>query len=61
MMNSNEEKKQLDSHLLEKLKYYIFSQEKENVKTKKKSDTEMIETIRKIITREVDANDNQAN
>lgn len=57
-MNSNEEKKQLDEQLLNKLKISVFLQEKNNVKTKKKSDTEMVETIRKIIMMEVDKNDN---
>ena len=58
MMNSNENKKQLDEQLLNKLKVSIFIQEKNNAKTKKKTDKEMIETIRKIIQTEVDKNDN---
>lgn len=57
-MNSNEEKNKLDEQVLNKLKISIFLQEKNNVKTKKKSDTEMVETIRKIIMMEVDKNDN---
>lgn len=57
-MNSNENKKQLDEQLLNKLKVSIFIQEKNNAKTKKKTDKEMIETIRKIIQTEVDKNDN---
>ena len=60
-MNSNDNKKQLDEQLLNKLKVSIFIQEKNNAKTKKKTDKEMIETIRKIIQTEVDKNDNQAN
>ena len=58
MMNSNENKKQLDEQLLNKLKVSIFIQEKNNVKNKKKTDKEMIDTIRKIIQTEVDKNDN---
>ena len=58
MMNSNENKKQLDGQLLNKLKVSIFIQEKNNVKNKKKTDKEMIDTIRKIIQTEVDKNDN---
>lgn len=58
MMNSNDNKKQLDEQLLNKLKVSIFIQEKNNAKTKKKTDKEMIETIRKIIQTEVDKNDN---
>ena len=61
MMSSNGDKKQLDEQLLIKLKVSIFSQEKNNVKTKKKSDSEMVETIRKIIMMEVDKNDNKTN
>ncbi len=57
-MNSNDNKKQLDEQLLNKLKVSIFIQEKNNAKTKKKTDKEMIETIRKIIQTEVDKNDN---
>lgn len=58
-MNYNDnEKKALNEELLNKLKISIFLQEKNNVKTKKKNDTEMIETIRKIIQLEVDKNDN---
>lgn len=57
MMSSNDEK-QLDEQLLNKLKVSIFIQEKNNAKTKKKSEKEMIETIRKIIQTEVDKNVN---
>lgn len=55
-MSSNE--KDLDKATLDKLKVSIFIQEKMNVKTKKRSDTEMVEHIRKIIQTEVDKNDN---
>ena len=58
-MSSNDKK--LDEALLNKLKVNIFLQERNNVKTKKKSDSEMVETIRKLIMVEVDKNDNQAN
>ena len=57
-MNSNDNKKQLDEQLLNKLKVSIFIQEKNKEKKKKKTDKEMIETIRKIIQTEVDKNDN---
>lgn len=59
MMSSNDnEKKPLNEELLNKLKISIFLQEKNNVKTKKKSDMDMVETIRRIIQLEVDKNDN---
>ena len=61
MMNSSENKTQLNDNLLSKLKVSIFIQEKNNVKTKAKSDLAMVDTIRKIIQTEVDKNDNQAN
>lgn len=51
-------KNDLNQELLNKLKVGIFLQEKNNVKTKKKTDTEMVEGIRKIIQAEVDRNDN---
>lgn len=58
-MNSNyEDKIILDDELLKRLKVSVFTQEKNNVKTKKKTDTEMVEAIRKIIMLEVDKNDN---
>ena len=37
-MNSNDNKKQLDEQLLNKLKVSIFIQEKNNAKTKKKTE-----------------------
>ena len=46
-MNSND--KNLNEDVLKKLKINIFLQEKNNVKTKGKSDTDMIETIRKLL------------
>lgn len=58
-MNSN--KSDLNQSVLNKLKASIFIQEKNNIKTKKKSDTEMVEIIRKLIQLEVDKNDNQTN
>ena len=61
MMNSSENKTPLNENLLSKLKVSIFIQEKNNVKTKAKSDLAMVDTIRKIIQTEVDKNDNQAN
>ena len=61
MMNSSENKTPLNDNLLSKLKVSIFIQEKNNVKTKAKSDLAMVDTIRKIIQTEVDKNDNHAN
>ena len=61
MMNSSENKTPLNDNLLSKLKVSIFIQEKNNVKTKAKSDLAIVDTIRKIIQTEVDKNDNQAN
>ena len=58
MINSKENEKQLNEELLNKLKLSILIQEKNNVKTKKKSDSEMVETIRKIIMLEINKNDN---
>lgn len=58
-MSSNENK--LNEQLLNKLKIRIYTEEKLNARTKKKSDAEMVETIRKIIQLEVDRNDNQTN
>lgn len=50
-MNMNElnEYKALDPTLLKKLQYRIFSLEHENHKTKRLTDSEMIQRIRKII------------
>lgn len=48
----------LDETTLNKLKINIFIQEKNNAKTKKNTDTEMVEHIRRIIQTEVDRNDN---
>ena len=56
MMNSNE--KNINRTLFNKILVSVLSQEKTNVKTKKKSDKEMVEVIRKIIQTEVDNNDN---
>ena len=61
MMNSSENKTPFNDNLLSKLKVSIFIQEKNNVKTKAKSDLAMVDTIRKIIQTEVDKNDNKAN
>lgn len=58
-MSSDE--KNLNKELLNKLKAGIFMQEKSNIKTKKKSDSDMVDIIRKLIQLEVDKNDNQTN
>ena len=52
------DKRPLNQDLLNKLKISIFLQEKNNAKTKKRTDTEMVESIRKLIQLEVDKNDN---
>lgn len=57
-MSFNDNEKQLDEQLLKKLKIALMIHEKQNVKTKKKSDSEMVETLRKIIMSEVDRNVN---
>lgn len=57
-MTTNSSKKELNEQLLNKLKIRIYSEEKQNAKTRKKSDTEMVELIRKIIQLEVDRSDN---
>ena len=49
---------ELDKELLAKLKMKVYLMEKENFKTKKLTDTEMVERIRKIIQTEVNNNDN---
>lgn len=56
-MSSND-KQPINQDVLNKLKISVFLQEKNNAKTKKKSDNDMVETIRKIIMQEVDKNDN---
>ena len=57
-MTTNSSKKELNEQLLNKLKIRIYSEEKQNAKTRKKSDTEMVELIRKIIQLEIDRSDN---
>ena len=49
---------ELDKELLAKLKMKIYLLEKENFKTKKIRDTDLIEKIRKLIQTEVNNNDN---
>lgn len=48
----------LNNELLAKLKMKIYIMEKENFKTKKLTDTEMVERIKKLIVSEVNRNDN---
>lgn len=55
-MNSNNI--EIDNALLAKLKMKIFLMEKENFKTKRLSDNDMTERIRKLIQSEVGRNDN---
>ena len=48
-MSELNEKKELDQTLLKKLEFRIFSLEHENHKTRKLTDNEMIQRIRKVI------------
>lgn len=48
-MSELNEKKELDPTLLRKLEFRIFSYEHENHKTKKLTDSEMVQRIRKLI------------
>ena len=48
----------LNNELLAKLKMRIYIMEKENFKTQKLTDTEMVEKIKKTIVSEVNRNDN---
>ncbi|NLD50197.1 MAG: hypothetical protein GX660_23925 [Clostridiaceae bacterium] len=57
-MESNDKKIELNQDSLKMLKYRIYIMEKENHKTKKYKDNEMVERIRKLIEAEVDKNDN---
>jgi hypothetical protein len=60
-MNMSElnEKKELDPTLLRKLEFRIFSYEHENHKTKKLTDSEMVQRIRKLIDEYVRTEDQQ--
>ena len=60
-MNISElnEKKELDPTLLRKLEFRIFSYEHENHKTKKLTDSEMVQRIRKLIDEYVRTEDQQ--
>ena len=53
------EKKELDPTLLRKLEFRIFSYEHENHKTKKLTDSEMVQRIRKLIDEYVRTEDQQ--
>lgn len=44
---------ELDSEKLKRLKIYILTLEKENIKTKEKSRTQMVDEIKKCIEKEV--------
>ena len=52
------ENENLDMEILNRLQMTIFFWERQNVKTKKLSNQEMIEKIKKYIQQEVDRNDN---
>lgn len=58
MESNNEKKIELNPDSLKILKNRIYLIERENHKTKKYKDNEMVERIRKLIEAEVDKNDN---
>ena len=58
-MRELNEKKELDPTLLRKLEFRIFSYEHENHKTKKLTDSEMVQRIRKLIDEYVRTEDQQ--
>jgi hypothetical protein len=58
MESNNEKKIELNPDSLKILKNRIYLMERENHKTKKYKDNEMVERIRKLIEAEVDKNDN---
>lgn len=58
MESNNEKKIELNPDSLKILKNRIYLMERENHKTKKYKDYEMVERIRKLIEAEVDKNDN---
>lgn len=57
-MGSNDKKLELNQDSLKMLRNRIYLMERENHKTKKYKDNEMVERIRKLIEAEVDKNDN---
>lgn len=57
-MESNDRKLELNQDSLKMLRNRIYLMERENHKTKKYKDNEMVERIRKLIEAEVDKNDN---
>lgn len=57
-MSYEDKNKNLNEDILNKIKVSVFIQEKNNAKTKRKTEREMVETIRKIIQTEVDKDDN---
>ncbi|WP_425060347.1 hypothetical protein SCACP_10380 [Sporomusa carbonis] len=58
MESNNDKKLELNPDSLKMLKNRIYHMERENHKTKKYKDNEMVERIRKLIEAEVDKNDN---
>ncbi|TCL55731.1 hypothetical protein EDC14_105414 [Hydrogenispora ethanolica] len=58
MESNNDKKLELNPDSLKILKNRIYLMERENHKTKKYKDNEMVERIRKLIEAEVDKNDN---
>jgi hypothetical protein len=58
MESNNSNEFQLNQDSLRMLKHRIYEMERENHKTKKYKDNDMVERIRKLIEAEVDKNDN---
>lgn len=58
MESNNGKKLELNQDSLKILRNRIYLMERENHKTKKYKDNEMVERIRKLIEAEVDKNDN---
>jgi hypothetical protein len=58
MESNNDKKIELNPDSLKILKNRIYLMERENHKTKKYKDNDMVERIRKLIEAEVDKNDN---
>ena len=54
VVNNNNQNEQLDESKLQRLKTRVYMMERENYKTKKLKDNEMVERIIKLIIQEVE-------
>ena len=54
VVNKNNQNEQLDESKLQRLKTRVYMMERENYKTKKLKDNEMVERIMKLIIQEVE-------